>query len=231
RPVGGHHRCGGRDGDDVALPAPLALAAQKKSLIAQERDEASRRAWRAEVADLDPRTLVFLDETGTPTTLTPLRARAPRGQRAIGRVPRGRWATVTLLATLTPAGMGPAMLLDGAVDRAAFEAFVAQQVVPSLAPGQTVILDNLSVHQSARARNLIAAAGCELRFLPTYSPDFNPIEQAFAKLKQHLRRAEARSFAALRAAVGPALDAITPADATAFYAAAGFALSAPPGQP
>jgi transposase len=183
------------------------------------------------VADLDPQTLIFLDETSTPTTLTPLRARAPRGQRAIGRVPRGRWATVTLLATLTPTGMGPAMLLDGATDQAAFEAFVAQQVVPSLQPGQTVILDNLSVHQSPRARDAITAVGCELRFLPTYSPDFNPIELAFAKLKQQLRRAEARSFAALRSVVGPALDTITPADAAAFYQAAGFALASDPGQP
>jgi len=175
--------------------------------------------------------LVFLDETSTPTTLTPLRARAPRGQRAIGRVPRGRWVSVTLLAPLTPTGMGAAMLLEGAADQAAFEAFVAQHLVPSLRPGQTVVLDNLSVHKSARARDLIAAAGCALRFLPTYSPDFNPIEHAFAKIKQHLRRAEARSFAALRAATGPALDAVTPADAHAFYHAAGFTLPTIPGQP
>jgi transposase len=229
--VGGAHRRDRAHGDDVAPPASAAALAQKKSLIAQERDEASRRAWRTETDDLDPHRLVFLDETSTPTRLTPLRARAPRNQRALGRVPRGRWQTATLLATLTPTGMGPAMLLDGAADRLAFEAFVAEQVVPSLAPGQTVILDNLSVHQSARARDLIAAAGCARRFLPTYSPDFNPIEPAFAKLKQHLRRAEARTFSALCAAVGPALDAITPTDAAAFYAAAGFDLTDPPGQP
>lgn len=183
------------------------------------------------MADLDHRTLVFLDETSTPTTLTPLRARAPRGQRAVGRVPRGRWQSVTLFATLTPAGMGAAMLLDGAADQLAFEAFVAEQLVPSLAPGQTVVLDNLSVHKSARARAAIEAAGCALRFLPTYSPDFNPIEHAFAKIKQRLRRAEARSFAALRAAAGPALDAVTPADARAFFHAAGYTLTSEPGQP
>lgn len=187
--------------------------------------------WRAEVDDLDPHTLVFLDETSTPLTLTPLRARAPRGQRAVGRVPRGRWQSVTLLATLTPAGLGAAMLLDGAADQLAFETFVAEQLVPTLRAGQTVILDNLSVHKSPRARGAIAAAGCTLRFLPTYSPDFNPIEHAFAKLKPQLRRAEARTFAALQAAVGAALDTVTPADAAAFYQAAGFALTAPPGQP
>jgi transposase len=139
-----------------------------------------------------------------------------------------------LLATLTPTGMGAAMLLEGAADQAAFEAFVAQHLVPSLRPGQTVILDNLSVHKSARARDLIAGAGCALRFLPTYSPDFNPIEHAFAKIKHHLRRAEARSFAALRAAAGPALDAVTPADARAFFADCGFPLPPDPddhGQP
>src|SRR5215207_4366390 len=231
RPVGRRHRGRGRHGDDGAPTTRPAPAAQKKSLIARERDDAARAAWREEAAGLDPADLVFLDETSTPTTLTPLRARAPRGQRAIGRVPRGRWVSVTLLATLTPTGMGAAMLLEGAADQAAFEAFVAQHLVPSLRPGQTVVLDNLSVHKSARARDLIAAAGCALRFLPTCSPDFNPIEHAFAKIKQHLRRAEARSFAALRAATGPALDAVTPADAHAFYHAAGFTLPTIPGQP
>lgn len=138
---------------------------------------------------------------------------------------------MTLLATLTPAGMGAAMLLEGAADQAAFDTFVAQQLVPSLRPGQTVILDNLSVHKSAQARDLIAAAGCALHFLPTYSPDFNPIEHAFAKVKHLLRRAEARTFAALRAAAGPALDAVTPADARAFFADCGFPLPNDPGQP
>ena len=121
------------------------------------------------------------------------------------------------------------MLIEGATDRAVFEAFVAQQLVPSLRPGQTVILDNLSVHKSAAARDMIAAAECRLRFLPTYSPDFNPIEPAFAKVKQRLRRAAARSYDALCAAAGPALDAVTADDAAGFYRAAGYPLD--PGQP
>ena len=143
-------------------------------------------------------------------------------------MPRGRWGAVTLLAALTPDGFGPSVLLEGAADGDAFEAFVAQALVPALRPGQTVVLDNLSVHKRAAARARIEAAGCALRFLPTYSPDFNPIEQAFAKVKQRLRRAEARSYPELLAAAGPALASVSPADARAFFAACGFPL--PPGK-
>jgi len=191
-------------------------------LIAAERDEAARAAWRVEMAGVDPADLVFLDETATPTTLTPLRARAPRGERAVGRVPRGRREHVSWLATLTPAGVGESRLVPGAVDRAAFDAFVQRLLVPSLRPGQVVVLDNLSVHKSPAARRLIEAAGCRLVFLPTYSPDFNPIEAAFAKCKEALRRATPRSFDAVVEAVGSALAAVTPADARAFYRAAGY---------
>lgn len=198
--------------------------AQKKSLIARERDEAERAAFRDAVAGLDPAGLVFLDETSTPTTLTLLRARAPRGARAVGRVPRGRREQVTLIAALTPEGVAAPVLLPGSLDGDAFEAWVEQELVPALRPGQTVLLDNLSVHRRAGARRLVEAAGCALRFLPRYSPDLNPIEHAFAKLKQALRRAEARSFDALVAAAKPAIEALTPADARAFFAAAGHPL-------
>ena len=114
------------------------------------------------------------------------------------------------------------MLVEGAVDRAAFDAFVAQVLAPSLRPGQVVVLDNLSVHKSAAARAAIEAAACRLVFLPTYSPDFNPIELAFAKAKAALRRAEARSVEAVVAAVGTALASVTAADASAFYRHAGY---------
>jgi transposase len=139
-------------------------------------------------------------------------------------VPRGRREHVTLIAALTSGGLVAPVLLPGALDRPAFEAWVAQQLVPVLRPGQTVLLDNLSVHKSARARHLVEEAGCQLRFLPRYSPDLNPIESSFAKVKQALRRAQARSFDALVAAAGPALAAVTPADTRAFYAAAGYPL-------
>ena len=156
--------------------------------------------------------------------MTPLRARAPRGQRAVGHVPRGKRPHITWLATLTPAGIGESVVVPGAVDRQVFEAFVERLLVPSLRPGQVVLLDNLKVHDSAKARRLIAAAGCHLVFLPTYSPDFNPIEQAFAKVKQARRRAGARSWEAVVAAIGAALATVTEADARAFFAAASFPL-------
>lgn len=169
-----------------------------------------------------PSRLVFLDETSTPTTLTALRARALPGQRAVGRIPRGRREAISWLATLTPQGIGESLLVRGAVDRQVFEAFVERVLVPSLHPGQIVVLDNLSVHKSARARTQIEAAGCHLVFLPTYSPDFNPIEHAFAKTKQALRRVGARSFETIVAAVGAALTTITTTDAHAFFTTAGF---------
>ena len=172
-----------------------------------------------------PQRLVFLDETATPTSLTRLRARAPRGERAVGTVPRRRWQSVTVLASITTTGMGPAMVLDGAINREAFDAFVAQSLLPSLVPGQIVILDNLAVHKSPRARKLIEAAGCQLRFLPSYSPDFNPIELAFSKLKQQLRGQAERTFAGLVAATGSALEAVTATDARGFFAHCGYHLS------
>lgn len=174
---------------------------------------------------IDPRRLVFLDETATPTTLTRRRARAPVGVRAVGRVPHRRWQAVTLIASLSLGGMGEARSLDGALDRESFHAYVEQALVPSLIPGQIVVLDNLAVHKSARALAAIAAAGCAVVFLPPYSPDLNPIELAFSKLKQHLRAVAARTVDTVIAATGPALDAITPADAAAFFTHCGYALT------
>ena len=143
-----------------------------------------------------------------------------------GGAGRGRREHVTLVAALTPDGIAAAVLLPGALDGAAVAAWVEQEPAPVLRPGQAVVLDNPSVHKNARARRLIEAAGRALRPLPRYSPDLNPIEHAFAKLKQALRRAEARSFAALVAAAKPAIDAVSPADARRFFAAAGYPLPA-----
>lgn len=179
----------------------------------------------------DPNHLLFLDETSTPTTLTPLRARAPRGRRAPGRVPHRRWSNITLLATLTPHGIGESVVIDGAANRQVFDAFIVQRLAPRLRPGQIVIMDNLSVHKSATARAAIEAAGCRLVYLPPYSPDFNPIELAFSKIKQHLRRAEPRSYEEVLAATKPAINAVTAADARGFFRHAGYLLAEPPGQP
>jgi transposase len=176
------------------------------------------------MATVDPRALVFLDETSTPITLTPLRARAPRGQRAVGRVPRGTRPHIAWLATLTATGLGESLVVKGTVDGTVFDIFIERVLVPSLRPGQIVVWDKLNVHKSARARALIEAAGCQVVFLPSYSPDMNPIEQAFAKAKQALRRVGARDWESVAAAIGDLLPTVTPSDARAFFAEAGFPL-------
>jgi transposase len=223
--LGGHARDHGQPGHHVARLGAAGLTAQKKSLIAAERDAAARQQWREGLAASAPQRFVFLDETATPTSLTRLRARAPRGERALGTVPRRRWQSVSLLASMTTTGMGPAMVLDGAINREAFDAFVEQCLLPALVPGQIVLLDNLAVHKSPRARAMIEGVGCQVRFLPSDSPDFNPIELAFSKIKQHLRGAAERTFAGLVAATGPALEAVTAADARGFFAHCGYPLS------
>lgn len=177
------------------------------------------------MAPLDPARLVFVDECGTHTALTRHRARAPRGERAIGRVPRNHGPNVTLFAALTPNGMGPAMVVEGGADRQACETYVRQLLTPRLRPGQVVIMDQLNVHKGATIRTWIEAAGCELRLLPAYSPDFNPIEPAFAKIKTQLRTAEARTFATLVAAIGVALETVTATDACGCYTHCGYPLS------
>jgi transposase len=222
--VGRGHRHPGQPGDDVAGTAASGLAAQKKSLIAAERDESARTAWRAEAAALDPTDLIFVDETSTHTALTRRRARAPRGERAVGRTPRNHGPNVTLLAALTPAGVGPALAITGAVDGAAFALYAKRLLAPSLRPGQIVVLDNLSAHKCAEARTAVEAAGARLLFLPAYSPDFNPIELAFAKVKERLRAAAERTPDGLVAATASAIDAVTAADARGFYAHCGFPL-------
>jgi transposase len=204
------------------------MVAQKKSLTAAERNDAARAAWRDEAATLDPAGLLFLDETSTHIGMTRLRGRAPRGTRAVGRAPRNHGPNVTLVAVLGPTGIATALSIPGATTRAVFDGFVAQFLVPVLRPGQTVILDNLSVHKSTHAQALVAAAGCQLRFLPPYSPDFNPIEPIFAKIKTTLRAAAARSPDELLAATKAALDGITPDDAAGCYADCGFPLPLQP---
>lgn len=193
-------------------------------MAASERDEAARAVWREAVARLDPEQLVFVDESSTHIALTRLYGWAPHDRRARGSVPRNHGHNTTLVAALTPGGLQEPWMMEGAMDTATFEWYIAEQLGPTLRPGQVVVLDNLSVHKAARIRQALAARGCELLFLPPYSPDFTPIEQAFSKLKAILRRLGARTRETLEWAVGVAVEAITPADAIAWFAHAGYAL-------
>jgi transposase len=151
-------------------------------------------------------------------------ARAKRGQRAVGVVPRNYGQNTTLIAALTPAGIRAPLVLEGALDQAAFETYVAQCLVPVLVPGQVVVWDNLSVHKSVRALAMIEAAGCQVCFLPAYSPDYNPIELAFSKLKTRVRQANQRSRDGLWTAIGEALGQITHQDARHWFRHCGYQL-------
>lgn len=198
------------------------MDAQKKTLGATERDEQARAAYRARVAVRDIHAFVIVDECGSTINLTPRYARAPRGTRARGAVPRTVVQNTTLIASMTSAGMGPAMTLAGATDTAAFEVYIEHFLAPTLVSGQFVVLDNLSAHKSERVRHLIEARGCSVCFLPSYSPDLSPIEEAFSKLKERLRRAEARTRDALEHAIADALDQITAQDAHGYFAHCGY---------
>ena len=173
----------------------------------------ARAAWRVWQLGIDPSRLVFVDETWATTAMTRLRGRAPSGRRLVAAVPQGHWQTTTLLAALDRSGVRCSMLLDGAVNRDAFEAFVAQVLVPTLRPGDVVVMDNLSSHKGPRVRELVEAAEATLLYLPPYSPDLSPIEPAFSKVKQALRGLEARTSALLWSSMRGVLDLITAGDA------------------
>ena len=172
--------------------------------------------------DLDPKRLVFIDETGASTKMARRHGRAPRGQRLRAGVPHGHWKTTTFVGALRLGGMTAPMVLDGPMDGAWFLAYVEQVLVPTLSPGDIVVLDNLPAHKGAAAREAIEAAGASLRFLPPYSPDFNPIENAFSKLKALLRKAAARRVDQLWAAIATAIDTFTPQQCANYFAAAGY---------
>ncbi len=183
-----------------------------------------RAAWWAETMRRDPTRLVFVDESGTNLSLTPRYGRAPRGQRVVGVVPRNHGPNVTLFAAMSSAGITAAMTMTGAADGEVWPLFARQILVPALRPGQIVIWDNLGVHKNLEVRQLIEAAGCHVRFLPPYSPDFSPIEQAFSKRKTSLRPAGARTRPALEDAIAAGLATITPHDAPAWFRYCGYAL-------
>ena len=171
---------------------------------------------------LNPARLVFVDECGTHTSMTRRRARAARGVRARGAVPRNRGSVTTLIAGVSLAGMSAAMTVEGGTDTAVFATYLERFLLPSLAPGMLVVVDNVGAHQPDRIRQLVAAAGCELVFLPAYSPDLSPIEEAFSKIKALVKAAAARTRAALDAAIAAALHAVTAADAAGWFAHAGY---------
>lgn len=171
---------------------------------------------------MDARRLVVVDECGSSIALTPLYGRAPKGERVHGSVPRNRGKNTTLLASLSLTGVGACMIIEGAVNARAFEAYIEHILAPSLSAGQIVVLDNLSVHKGARVRQLIEARGCELLFLPAYSPDYSPIEETFSKLKAFLRRIGARTHEALQEAIGRALETVTAADALGWFTHCGY---------
>jgi transposase len=213
----GRRRAGLDRHDEPGDHRPLRLDAEKKSISASERDEAAREAWRRRAAAIEPARWVWVDEFGSHTALTRTYARSPRGTRAHGRAPRNRGPNRTTIAALTLEGLGAGLVLEGAITTRAVEAYVEHVLAPRLRPGQIVAMDNLRQHRSPRTRGLIEARGAELWFLPSYSPDLNPIEEAFSKVKTLLRSAEARAHQALVGAIWAAVAAISPADARGYF--------------
>jgi putative transposase len=171
---------------------------------------------------IDPSRLVFIDETWTKTNMAPLRGWAPRGQRLPAKVPHGRWQTMTFIAALRHDGVVAPWLLEGPINGESFLLYVEKVLVPTLRPGQIVVMDNLGSHRGKAVRDAIRAAGAKLFFLPKYSPDLNPIEMFFAKLKHWLRKASQRSIDAIYDAISAILPDATPQQCANFFAHAGY---------
>ena len=210
----------------MALLRPARADAEKKTAHAAEQNRPDvlkrREAWFDGQLDLDPATLVFIDETWALTNMARVRGRAPRGQRLRAAVPHGHWKTTTFVAGLRQDGIIAPFVLDGPINRHSFETYVARVLVAAQGPGDVVIMDNLSSHKGPRVREMIEAASANLRYLPPYSPDFNPIENAFAKLKALLRKAAERTVGALWNRIGTSLDAFTATECANYFAAAGY---------
>jgi len=195
---------------------------KKKKLAARGQNQQDRAAWQVQAEQLDARQLIFIDECGSNIALTPHHGWAPKGHRVRGSVPRNRGKNTTLIASLGFEGMGECMIIEGAANAAAFECYVEEVLALHLQVGHIVIMDNLSCHKGSRVRQLIEARGCQVLFLPSYSPDFSPIEEAFSKLKACLRRAEARTREDLQEALMQALLTITRHDAQGWFGHCGY---------
>src|SRR5256714_3303238 len=215
-------RRAGSGGSSTATPSP-----SKKSLHAAEQDRpdvaAARAAWRELAPRLDPEKLVFIDETGASTKMARLYGRAKRGQRCRVAIPHGHWLTTTFAAALRRTALTAPMTLDGPMNGLAFHAYVEQVLAPTLNPGDIVVMDNLPAHKGAAVRAAIEACGARLVLLPPYSPDFDPIENAYAKFKSLLRQAAARTVGDLDIAIADAFQAFTPQECTNYFAEAGYA--------
>jgi transposase len=190
--------------------------------VAEKREE-----WKAETApSLNPTQLIFIDETWTKTNMTTAHGYAPRGERLVEAVPHGHWQTTTFIGGLRLDGMYAPMVVDGATNGDVFRAYVEQVLVPDLRPGDTVVMDNLSSHKVAGVREAIEAAGARVLYLPSYSPDLNPIENAFSKIKALLRKAAERSMEGLWKKIGEILEKITPNDCQGYFRNCGYAATA-----
>lgn len=213
-------------GDDMEDAQPLRPDIQKKSLRAAEQDRpdvaAARTAWRFLQPRLNPRKLVFLDETWAKTNMIRLRGRAPKGRRLVAAAPHGHWRTSTFLAGLRHDRLVAPAVFDGAINGAAFKAYVEQALAPTLCVGDIVVLDNLASHKVSGVREAIEARGASLLFLPPYSPDLNPIEQVFAKLKHLIRSAAPRTRQALWDTIGSKLHRFSAAECQNYLANSGY---------
>jgi transposase len=183
---------------------------------------AARAAWRQEFAAVDPARLVFVDESGATTAMDRTYGRAPSGVRVDGPAPHGHWKTLTLTTAVRLGGVGACLVIDGATDTTCFETYVERCLVPTLKAGDIVIMDNLSCHKTAEVERLIRSVGAEVRYLPAYSPDLNPLEKLFSKLKGLLRSAAARTVDGLIEAMGEALRAIRPGDILGWFGHCGY---------
>jgi transposase len=186
--------------------------------------KAARENWLDGQDDLDPERLIFVDESGLSTKMARLRGWAPKGERCRAAIPHGHWKTTTFVSGFTLAGFVAPMLLDGPMDGESFLAWVEQMLAPTLRDDDIVVMDNLAAHKVAGVRQAIEAYGAELRYLPPYSPDFNPIENAFAKFKAHVRKSAARTLDALERAAANALQQFKPDECANFFAHAGYGL-------
>lgn len=210
----------------MAPPGPARHDGEKKTGHAEEqaREDVAeaRAAWAKDQHKLDPSKLVFLDESGVNTKMARPKGRAPKGQRLVASIPHGHWSTNTFIAGLRHDGIVAPWLLNGPMNGDAFVTYISTQLAPGLVPGDIVVMDNLSTHKVEGVRKLIEARGASLLYLPPYSPDFNPIEMVFAKLKALLRKAAERTEDALCERIGQLLDTFTPHECSNYLRHAGY---------